>query len=194
MTIKLGLTGSIGMGKSTTAALFAEEGAAVWDADAAVHRLYQAGGAAVAPIGEVFPDAIEDGAVSRRALRDIIAKDESALKTIEGIVHPLVRADRDVFAAKTETDITVYDIPLLFETGAQSEMDATACVYVPYGEQRRRVLERGTMSEADFERILDKQMPIQDKLDRSDFTIRTPDLETARADVQTVLEEIRKRL
>ena len=116
------------------------------------------------------------------------------LKAIEAIVHPLVRADRDAFAAETETDIAVFDIPLLFETGGQSEMDATACVYVPYGEQRRRVLERGTMSEADFEWILDKQMPIQDKLDRSDFTIRTTDLETARADVQTVLEEIRKRL
>ncbi|SIS51045.1 dephospho-CoA kinase [Roseivivax lentus] len=194
MSFKLGLTGSIGMGKSTTAGLFAEEGAEIWDADAAVHRLYAAGGAAVAPIAEAFPEALADGAVSRDALRRIIATRPEALKIIEGIVHPLVRADRDAFADKSRAEITVYDIPLLFETGAQSEMDMTACVYVPYEEQRRRVLERGTMSAADFEHILDKQMPIQDKLDRADFTIRTTDLETARADVHTVLEEIRKRL
>ncbi len=194
MSVKLGLTGSIGMGKSTTAAIFADHGAAVWDADAAVHRLYVKDGTAVPAIAEKFPAAIKDGAVSREALRAVIAQDATALRTIEQIVHPLVRADRDAFAAETESGIAVFDIPLLFETGAQSEMDLTACVYVPYEEQRRRVLDRGTMTEADFERILDKQMPIQDKLDRADFTIRTSDLETARADVQTVLDHIKKRL
>ncbi|MHA6324421.1 dephospho-CoA kinase [Roseivivax sp. CAU 1753] len=194
MTFKLGLTGSIGMGKSTTAQMFADAGAAVWDADAAVHRLYDKGGAAVAPIAALFPDAIEHGAVSRPDLRRIIAEDPHALKKIEAIVHPLVRSDRDDFSKTTTAEIAVFDIPLLFETGAQSEMDATACVYVSHDEQKRRVLERGTMTEAAFDTILAKQMPVQDKLDRADFAIRTHDLETAREDVQTVLLEIRKRL
>ncbi|MHA7874904.1 dephospho-CoA kinase [Roseivivax sp.] len=194
MSFRLGLTGSIGMGKTTTAGLFAEAGCAVWDADAAVHRLYAEGGAAVAPIGAAFPDALVEGAISRPALRRIIAADPGALTRIEEIVHPLVRADREAFAEGAEAQIVVFDIPLLFETGGQAEMDATACVYVSHETQRARVLERGTMSEADFEAILAKQMPIQDKLDRADFTIRTQDLETARMDVQDVLTQIEKRL
>ncbi|MCE0506281.1 dephospho-CoA kinase [Roseivivax sp. GX 12232] len=194
MSFRLGLTGSIGMGKTTTAGLFAEAGCAVWDADAAVHRLYAKGGAAVAPIGAAFPDALVEGAISRPALRRIIAADPGALTRIEEIVHPLVRADREAFAEGAEAQIVVFDIPLLFETGGQAEMDATACVYVSHETQRARVLERGTMSEADFEAILAKQMPIQDKLDRADFTIRTQDLETARMDVQDVLTQIEKRL
>ena len=194
MTFKLGLTGSIGMGKTTTAGLFAEAGCAIWDADAAVHRLYAKNGAAVEAMSSAFPKAIEDGEVSRTALRSIIAEDPSALGRIESIVHPLVRRDRDDFTRRTSARIAVFDIPLLFETGSQAEMDATACVYVSRETQRRRVLERGTMTDADFEAILAKQMPIQDKLDRADFTIRTHDLETARQDVQTVLTEIEKRL
>lgn len=192
MTVKLGLTGSIGMGKSTTAAMFADAGCAVWDADAAVHRLYAPGGAAVAPLGAAFPDAVTDDGISRPALRSIIDADPSALRRIEAIVHPLVRADRDRFAAETAADIAVFDIPLLFETGAEAEMDATACVHVSRETQERRVLDRGTMTADQFRAILGKQMPIEDKLARADFTIDTSSLEAARQDVQTVLSRIKR--
>lgn len=138
---KLGLTGSIGMGKSTTARLFADAGCSVWDADAAVHRLYAKGGAAVRPMEALFPDAISDGSVDRGALRSIIVKRQDALRMIEGIVHPLVRDDRAQFAANADTDVIVFDIPLLFETGGEAEMDAVACVTVSPEKQEERVME-----------------------------------------------------
>lgn len=194
MTFKLGLTGSIGMGKSTTAQLFAEEGCAVWDADAAVHRLYAQGGAAVRPIGAVFPDAIENGAVSRERLKKIIATDGTALSTIERIVHPLVAEDRAHFLDQADADIVVLDIPLLFETCAEAWLDAVACVSVSPEVQRERVMARGTMSEAQFEAIRVKQMPDADKRRRSDFVIITDTLEHARRQVQDVVQQIRQRL
>lgn len=194
MTFKLGLTGSIGMGKSTTARLFIEAGCAVWDADAAVHRLYDTGGAAVRPMEALFPDAISDGAVDRAALRKIIAGDPGALKQIEGIVHPLVREDRAQFAAMTDADILVFDIPLLFETGSETEMDAVVCVTVSPKEQEKRVLDRGTMTLDQFRAIRDKQMPNDEKCARSDYVIVTDTLEHARAQVHDVLEQIRKRM
>ncbi|MEM9639546.1 MAG: dephospho-CoA kinase, partial [Pseudomonadota bacterium] len=153
MMFRLGLTGSIGMGKTTTAQMFVDEGCALWDADAAVHRLYASGGAAVAPIRALFPDAIRNDAVSRAALREIIGKNPAALQQIEAVVHPLVAADRADFVAHTQADIIVFDIPLLFETGGNAEMDAVACVTVPADVQEQRVLERGTMTRADFEKI-----------------------------------------
>lgn len=194
MTFKLGLTGSIGMGKSTTAGLFAEAGCAVWDADAAVHRLYDTGGAAVLPMENLFPDAISDGAVDRAALRTIIAGDPGALKQIEAFVHPLVREDRAQFAAMSDADILVFDIPLLFETGSQTEMDAVVCVTVSPEEQEKRVLDRGTMTLDQFRAIRDKQMPNDEKCERSDYVIVTDTLEHARAQVHDVLEQIRKRM
>ena len=130
MTFKLGLTGSIGMGKSTTAKIFAELGCAVWDADAAVHRLYVPGGAAVAPMQAQFPEAIVDGAVDRSALKDIIARDPSALPRIEKIGHPLVGEDRAEFRRTAASDILVFDIPLLFETGGEAARGAGACLTV----------------------------------------------------------------
>ena len=129
MTFKLGLTGSIGMGKSTTAKMFADLGCAVWDADAAVHRMYGKGGAAVGEISEVFPAAVQNGAVSRDALKDLISKDKTVLQRLEKIVHPLVAADRAEFIASANADIVVLDIPLLFELGSQSMMDAVVCVF-----------------------------------------------------------------
>ncbi len=160
MSFCLGLTGSIGMGKSTTAKLFAEAGCAVWDADAAVHRMYATGGAAVDPIRAVLPDAIQDNAVSRDRLKEMIGRDASVLKTLEQIVHPLVAEDRSKFAEKTQTDIVVFDIPLLFEGGGDAMMDAVVCVSVSPETQKTRVMERGTMTEDQFEQIRAKQMPL----------------------------------
>ncbi|SHE31280.1 dephospho-CoA kinase [Ruegeria intermedia] len=194
MSFSLGLTGSIGMGKSTTADLFAQEGCAVWDADAAVHRLYAEGGAAVAPIRAAFPEAIENGAVSRDALKRIISADPTALKRIESIVHPLVARDREAFRQAAKADILVFDIPLLFETGGDAQMDAVACVSIPADEQKRRVMARGTMTEAQFEQIRAKQMPNDEKCARADFVIVTDTLDHARAQVQDVVRQIRAGL
>ncbi|WP_372893029.1 dephospho-CoA kinase [Rhodosalinus sp.] len=194
MVFRLGLTGSIGMGKTATARIFAEEGCAVWDADAAVHRAYAKDGPAVGPLGAVFPEAIEDGSVSREALRRIIAGDSDALSRIEAIVHPLVTADRARFAGEAGSDIVVFDIPLLFETGAEREMDAVAVVTAPAEEQRRRVLARGSMSEADFEGILARQMPDAEKRARADYVIVTDTPEHARQQVREILADIRRRL
>jgi dephospho-CoA kinase len=191
---RLGLTGSIGMGKSTTARLFAEAGCAVWDADAAVHRMYARGGAAVAPMRAAFADAIEDGAVSRSVLKRIIGEDPGALKHIEAIVHPLVAEDRAAFIDNAAADILVFDIPLLFETGGNARMDAVAVVSVAPDEQRRRVLERGTMTEAQFEAILAKQVPDAEKRARADYVIVTDTVEHARAQVQDVVSDIRRRM
>lgn len=193
MSFRLGLTGSMGMGKSTTARMFADEGCALWDADAAVHRLYAPGGGAVAPMAEAFPAVLDQDAISRDRLRGIIAADPTALKRIEAIVHPLVRRDREAFAAATGASIVVFDIPLLFETGGEAEMDATACVSVPVEEQRARILARGTMSEEDVDRILARQMPNDEKCRRADYVIHTDTLETAYRQVQDVLMDIRAR-
>ena len=203
MTILIGLTGSIGMGKSTTARLFHQEGCPVWDADAAVHRLYAPGGAAVAPMAEVFPEAIENGGISRARLKSIIAADPSALARIESIVHPLVARDRADFVQNHRTNLTdltdsnpilVLDIPLLFETGADKGMDYTVVVSAPTETQRARVLERGTMTPEQFENILQKQMPDAEKRDRADYVITTDTLESAHAQVQSVLRDIRQKV
>ncbi|MGI9369892.1 MAG: dephospho-CoA kinase [Ruegeria sp.] len=194
MSFALGLTGSIGMGKSTTAQMFVQEGCALWDADAAVHRLYSCGGAAVAPMQKTFPTAIKDGAVNRDELKRIISEDRGALKTIEAIVHPLVAADRTEFRKNTDADITVFDIPLLFETGGDAAMDAVACVSASTEQQKQRVLERGTMTEAQFEHIRSKQMPNEEKCDRSDFVIVTDTLDHARVQVQDIVRQIRAGL
>lgn len=194
MSFKLGLTGSIGMGKSTTAKMFADAGCEVWDADAAVHRIYEKGGAAVAPMQAVFPDAIVDGSVSRDALKRIIGGDPSALKQIEAIVHPLLVADRVRFVSESKKAIMVFDIPLLFETGGDKNMDATICVSTDETTQRARVLERGTMSEEQFELIKSKQMPIEEKRARSDYVIETDTLAHTQEQVDAVIKDIKRKL
>ena len=190
----LGLTGSIGMGKSTTAQMFAEEGCAVWDADAAVHRLYGVGGAAVASFQHKFPNSIVDGAVSRVKLKEIIGLDPAALGQIEKIVHPLVGQDRARFLAQTTADIAVLDIPLLYETGGDARMDAVACVLVSEEVQKQRVLARGTMTSEQFQAIREKQLPAKEKAGRADYVITTDTLEHARAQVQNVVADIRKKI
>ncbi|MEB8388940.1 dephospho-CoA kinase [Rhodobacteraceae bacterium KMM 6894] len=194
MTFILGLTGSIGMGKSTTARLFAEAGCALWDADAAVHRLYAPGGAAVAPMSVAFPDAIKDGGVCRSRLKDVIAADPGALRRIEQIVHPLVSADRAQFLAEVTADIAVLDIPLLFEGGNEAMMDATVCVTAPPEVQHARVMERGTMDADHFETILAKQMHDSEKQARADYVIVTDTVENARSQVHSVIADITQRL
>lgn len=194
MTWLIGLTGSIGMGKSTTARMFAEEGCAVWDADAAVHRLYSSGGAAVAPMKAAFPTAIVDGAVSRDALKSEIAADATALRTIEMIVHPLVAEDREAFIAATDADIVVLDIPLLFEGNGQKMVNTTVCVSVDAQTQRERVLARGTMTEQQFEMIRAKQMPDDEKRALADHVIITDTPDHARDQVRAIVSEIRKKI
>jgi dephospho-CoA kinase len=190
----LGLTGSIGMGKSTTAAMFADEGLPVWDADAAVHRLYSEGGAAVQRVAAAFPAAVKDGAVSRDALAAIIATDPAALPRIEAIVHPLVAMDRQAFLDRVTADIAILDIPLLFETGADRWLDATLCVTAPPEVQAARVLERPGMSRQKLDMILSHQMPDADKRARADHVIETTDMDATRAAVRQVVRQIRQQI
>lgn len=194
MRFVIGLTGSIGMGKSSTAKLFAAEGCPVWDADAAVHRLYSKGGLAVDPMKAAFPEAVEDGTVSRERLKAIIAQDPQALKRIEAVVHPLVAQDRADFLAEHTDDIVVLDIPLLFETGAADHMDAVVVVSIDEDEQRRRVLERGTMNETQFETILAKQVPDAEKRAKADYVVKTTTPEDAQRQVREVLADIRAKM
>lgn len=190
---RLGLTGSIGMGKSTTAAMFAAEGIPVWDADAAVHRLYAPGGAAVAPLALMFPEAHQGGAIDRAALRALIARDATALARIESIVHPLVAADRAMFLAETGSDIALFDIPLLFEKGSEAEMDATLLVTAPPDLQRARVLSRPGMTEAQFALILSRQMPDAEKRARATHIVETLDVASVRAYVMALITHIRSK-
>jgi len=190
----LGLTGGIGMGKSTTAAMFRAAGLPVWDADAAVHRLYEPGGAAVAPLSDLVPEALVAGGIDRAALKTAIAREPGVLKQIEAIVHPLVAADRQVFLNSTDAPILVLDIPLLLEGPSQNLCDGIAVVSVPADVQRARVLARGTMTEADFERIRGLQMPDAEKRERATWVIETMTLDMAQAKVDQILSEIRQGL
>jgi dephospho-CoA kinase len=191
---RLGLTGSVGMGKSTTAAMFADAGVPVWDADAAVHRLYATGGAGVAALRHLAADAVATGAVDRDRLRVAIAADPGLLAQIEAVIHPLVAQDRAAFAAAhADADLLLFDIPLLFETGADREMDAVLVVTARPEVQRERVLARPGMTAGMLDGILARQMPDAEKRARADHVI-APDrgLDAARADVHDLLERIRK--
>ncbi len=189
---RLGLTGSIGMGKSTTAAMFAEEGLPVWDADAAVHRLYGPNGAAVAPIAALYPEAQTAAGLDRDALKRWISTDASALTQLEAIVHPLVAADRDAFIASAQADIIVLDIPLLFEKGTEAQMDATLLCTAPLALQKARVMARGTLTEAQFQTILARQMPDAEKRARATHIVETLSLDSTRAYVRALITHIRE--
>lgn len=194
MTFVLGLTGSIGMGKSTTAQMFTDEGLPVWDADATVHRLYQPGQPAALAIGVLFPTAIDpDGQVDRATLRALIQTDPRVLDRLNAAVHPLVAADRAQFLVANETaEIVLLDIPLLYETGLDRACDAVVVVSAPPEVQRERVLSRGAMTEAEFQTILARQLPDAEKRARADYVISTTSLEAARQAVKDVLASIRR--
>lgn len=185
---RLGLTGSIGMGKSTTAGFFRDMGVPVWDADAAVHRLYGKDGAAVGPVAALCPEALRDGAIDRAALKRWIARDAGALAALEAVVHPLVAQDRAAFVASVTGPLVVLDIPLLFEVGA--EVDGVLVVTVPEAVQRARVLERPDMDAAQLDAILARQMPDAEKRARADFVIETIDMDSTRAAVQKLVKRL----
>lgn len=193
--IVLGLTGSIGMGKSTTAGLFAEAGCPVWDADAAVHRLYGPGGAAVAPVAAAFPGVELEGAIDRTRLAAALAADPDGFARLERIVHPLVAADRAAAlasAAAMGATVAVADIPLLFETGAEGQVDAVVVVTAPAEVQAARVLARPGMTPERFAALLARQTSDAEKRRRADFVIDTGQgLDAARAAVADILETVR---
>ncbi len=190
----LGLTGSIGMGKSTTAKMFAEEGVPVHDADAAVHRLYE--GEAVAPIEAAFPGTTAGGKVNREKLGQRVLGDELAMKRLEHIVHPLVRQAEERFlneAQEKGAKVALLDIPLLYETAGDKRCDAVVVVSAPADIQRVRAFERPGMSEDKFAAILAKQTPDTEKRRRADFVVDTSKgLEPARAQVRDILQAIVK--
>jgi dephospho-CoA kinase len=193
MSFILGLTGSIGMGKSTTAQMFRDRGVPVWDADAAVHRLYAPGGAAVAPVAALVPAArAADGGIDRAPLRAAVAADPGLIDRLNAAVHPLVAADRAAFLAATDAPLVVLDIPLLFEAGGAALCDAVAVVSTRPEVQRARVLARG-LSEAEFRTILSRQMPDADKRARADYLIDSTSMEAAQADVDRILTAIATR-
>jgi dephospho-CoA kinase len=187
----LGLTGSIGMGKSTTAAMFRDEGVPVWDADAAVHALYAPGGAAVPGVARLVPEAVRDGAVDRAVLREALERDPSLFPRLEAVVHPLVAEDRDRFLQAAQGDIVVLDVPLLYERGIDHECDGVAVVSASAETQMRRLLARPGMDEVAAAMLLARQMPDAEKRRRARWIVATETLEQARAAVRQILSEIR---
>ena len=196
--IIIGLTGSIGMGKSTVAAMFAEEGAPSFNSDAAVHILYAPGGAAVAPVEAAFPGVTKDGAIDRVALSARVVGNPDEIKRLEAIVHPLVRQAQMQFLQDqrdTGAAFVVLDIPLLFEGGGAKYVDKTVVVSAPADVQRARVLARSGMSVEKFEAILKLQMPDTEKRALADFVIDTSgSFDDTRAQVRAVLDALREHI
>jgi dephospho-CoA kinase len=193
----IGLTGSIGMGKTETAKMFSRLGIPVYDSDAAVHRLYEPGGAAVDKIAEVFPGSVRDGRVDRVALSKQLAGDETAFKKLEAIVHPLVAEENRKFlaqAAASSADMVVQDIPLLFETGGHARMDAVVVVSAPADLQRKRVLERPGMTPEKLDHILSRQMPDAEKRAQAHFVVETDKgLDHAFEQVKKIVVELKAK-
>ena len=191
MTFRLGLTGSIGMGKSTTAQMFRDLGHPVWDADETVHRLYASGGAAVDPVAAAFPTALRDGGIDRAALKNALAADSGALARLEGIVHPLVAQDRQGFLARHDgAPLVVLDIPLLFESAQPPDLDGVAVVSTDPETQAARVLARPGMTRDTLAMILARQMSDADKRARADWIIPTDSLDAARAAVAHIVNKV----
>ncbi|PKQ03830.1 MAG: dephospho-CoA kinase [Alphaproteobacteria bacterium HGW-Alphaproteobacteria-12] len=193
----IGLTGSIGMGKSETAKMFRESGVPVYDADAAVHKLYEKGGKAVEPLRAAFPAAIVDDAVDRKALSRCVIGLPDEMKKLEAIVHPLVgEAQMEFLRANMEAGqaMAVLDIPLLYETGGETRVDVVVVVSAPYDIQKTRVLARADMDEAKFAAIHAKQVPDAEKRKRADFVVESDKgLDHARAQVAAIVEVLKTR-
>lgn len=187
----IGLTGSIGMGKTTTAQMFKSAGVPVWDADSTVHRLYSTDANAINAIAKICPDATKTGVVDREVLKDWIKATPTALRQIEQIIHPLVAQDRQTFLETNPAQIVVLDVPLLYETGLNKSVDVVVVVSTSPEIQRARVLSRPNMNTAQFETILAKQTPDADKRAGADFVIDTTSLDAAQAGVQTLLATLR---
>ena len=193
-TIILGLTGSIGMGKTTTAKMFAKYGIPVWEADTSVHKLYSKEGEAVELFKEKFPSSIVNNEVNRAELKKLINDDERNLKTIETLIHPLVSNDRKRFvkvAEKKNIPLIVLDIPLLFEKGHEKSVDYIAVVSVTKETQRKRVLKRNTMTSEMAEKILKIQMSDAEKRQKADFVIITDTLEQAEIKVLEIITKLK---
>ncbi len=194
--IYLGLTGSICMGKSTTAKLFLEEGVPVYDADASVHAIYAKGGSAVEPVGAMFPEVIVDGKVDRTKLREIVMNDRTALKRLEQTVHPLVGLEQIKFREHVENSdavCAVLDIPLLYENNGEKNCDYVIVVSAPAEVQKARFMEREGVTEEDLNGFLAKQLPDAIKREKADFIINTSfGLEYARDNVRAILELMRR--
>ena len=191
--IRIALTGSIGMGKSTVAGMFADAGVPVFDADAAVRQLQGPGGNLVERIGELFPGCVRSGTLDRECLAQIVLEDPSKLAALEAIVHPAVRDWRQAFIdSNSNAEILVFEIPLLFETGGEKEFDKVIVVSAPPEMQRARALERQGMSPAKLDSILRRQMPDEEKRRRADFVIDTGvGLSTTEAQVRDILACLR---
>ena len=171
--IKIGLTGSVGMGKTTTAKVFEKLGCDVWDADETVHKLYSKGGKAVVEVAKLFPSSVEDGSISRSRLKALLKNEPKNLKKLEEIVHPFILEDRQNFQKYTTSDVVVFDIPLLFETGADKEMDKTVCVFTSTKKQMERLKNRNKRYDDYYKQLISKQMPSNEKCDRADYVIET---------------------
>ena len=196
--IHVGLTGSIGMGKSETARMFARLGVPVYDADAAVHRLYAAGGAAVAPLDAAFPGVVKDGAVDRAELSKHVTGNHEATQRLQAIVYPLMAHERRKFLEDAEAagaQIVVFDIPLLFETNGHTAMDAVVVVSAPSHIQRERVLARPGMTPEKFDYLHSRQMPDEEKRAKAHFVVVTDKgLEHAFEQVKMIVDELKYRL
>ncbi len=194
MSFLLGLTGSIGMGKSTTADMFREAGVPVWDADATVAKLYAKGGAAVAPLSALNMGLIQNDAVDRAALKNWVKTDPNALNRLESLIHPLVATDRAKFIDDhAEQSLIVCDIPLLYETGADQWLDAVLVVTTDAETQKARVMARAGMDPELFDQILARQMPSSEKIARADYVIETNSFEGARKAVHDLINDLTAR-
>ena len=194
MSFLLGLTGSIGMGKSTTADMFREAGVPVWDADATVAKLYGKGGAAVAPLSALNRGLIQNDAVDREALKNWVKTDPNALNRLESLIHPLVAADRAEFIDDhAEQSLIVCDIPLLYETGADQWLDAVLVVTTDAETQKARVMARAGMDPQLFDQIFARQMPSSEKIARADYVIETNSFEGARKAVHDLINDLTAR-
>ncbi len=182
------------MGKSTVGQMFIDRGVPVWDADAAVHRLYAKGGEGVDPVTDLYPAANKDGAIDREALREWMLTDDAALSKLAAVVHPLVANDRQEFINAASDPILVFDIPLLYETGAEDWLDAVAVVSTDAKTQRARVLKRPAMTEERLDLILKKQTPDAEKRKLADFVIPSDTLEGAARSVDDILASIRNEM